>query len=465
MAAEKKPYTLVAGLGRSGMSIARFLNARGFHVVATDKDPLKRERGKGLEKEGIDTEIGFHRFETFENAEKIITSPGIPLDMEYFQRAREKGVPVTGELDLFSRYIKPPVIAVTGTNGKTTVTTMISQMLKASGLSVFTCGNIGIPMVDYFSEKKGTDWIVAEISSFQLDTAEFFRPDIAVLLNISEDHLNRYENFKAYQASKWRIFKNQTKNQIAVLNHTLIPELWEKNQIKSDIQCFCPESEKKLFKEGQKKCTVQTSQTNALIEKNKIIITGSDPEIIDISQTRLAGWHNRENLAAAVLAVRAAKGSVSKIETWIERFKGLSHRLEYAGMINNAACYNDSKATNCDAVIRALESFDQDIILIMGGQEKNTDFSCLGPLVKTRVKKLIAMGDSKSKIHDVLADFTDFAFARSMGHAVETAAESAEKGTIILFSPGCASFDMYKDYAHRGEDFMDQVKQLEQRVA
>jgi len=471
MSMDNEKTTVVAGAGKSGISIARFLNSLGCRVVVTDSDPGKQEEGKRLEKEGIAAEIGFHRHETFENAARIVASPGIPLDMEYFTRARAKGIPVTGELDLFAGHIQTPVIAVSGTNGKTTVTTMISRMLEASGLEVFTCGNIGRPLVDYFLEKQRADVVVAEVSSFQLDTACHFKPDVAVLLNITEDHLDRYRDFTAYGDSKWSLFKNQTEHQTAILNCDLAldPRI---GSLGSTIRFFNLSSpgEEKWIKDNGELITAdgdnyQLSTLNsplafeksgAVVEPGRILIAGGG--VVDISGTRLVGRHNRENLAAAALAALAAGGSVKGIQECVDAFTGLAHRTEYVGTIDGTACYNDSKATNCDAVIRAVESFVGGIVLIMGGKEKNSDFSCLADLVKTRVKTIIALGEAKENIKKALGRFTGVSFAGSMAEAVEMAAARAEKEDIILLSPGCASFDMYNSYAHRGDDFAKQVK-------
>ncbi|MEA1967183.1 MAG: UDP-N-acetylmuramoyl-L-alanine--D-glutamate ligase [Thermodesulfobacteriota bacterium] len=462
-------YIVVAGMGKSGLSIARFLKACGHNVVVTDIDPLKKEIGRELEKEGIKTEIGFHKHETFENAEKIVTSPGIPLDIDCFQRARKNGVSVTGELDLFFEYIKIPVIAVTGTNGKTTVTTMITGMLKASGVKVFTGGNIGTPLVDYFLKKEKADVIVAEVSSFQLDTADFFKPDVALLLNITQDHLDRYHGFNEYQASKWSIFKNQTSKDTAIINSDLDMNETRINQIKSETLFFNLKTDKTLSQvPGDSVVDVKSStriKKGAVIEKDRIVIKESD-QVIDISGIRLKGMHNKENIAAASLAVLALGGNVKGIESFLAKFTGLAHRIEYAGTINNIEYYNDSKATNSDAVIRALESFGNSIslILIMGGKEKNSDFTCLKQVVKKRVKKIIALGEAKEKIHDALGGICDFSYADSMEQVVDFASKSAVMGDTVLLSPACASFDMYKSYSHRGDDFVKYVKKVEKRL-
>ena len=452
---QKDKYILVVGLGKSGFSIAEFLNTKGFNVLVTDIDLSKKEKAEQLEKQGIKTEIGFHRFETFENAEKIVTSPGIPLNLKYFKRALEKNVPIIGELDLAAQYIKQPIIAITGTNGKTSVTCIITEMLKASGFKVFTGGNIGIPLVEYFNEKEKKDIIVAEVSSFQLDTAFQFAPYIALLLNITSDHLDRYTDFKAYTDSKWSIFKNQTHKDTAIINDDIY--MWKKEI--SKLKSKCVFFSKKIKKNGFKGCIIESDKIT-IYDK---ISNQNKEQILDISNLHLKGMHNKENIAASCLAVLAIGGSIKGIKKGLKNFSGLSHRIEYIETINGVEYYNDSKATNPDAVLRALESFKKNIILIMGGKEKNTDFSYLKDIVKKRVKKIIAIGEAKQKIAKSLSSVCEIFFADSMKHAVVKASQLGIKKDIVLLSPACASFDMYENYAQRGHDFVKHVKTLKRK--
>ncbi|MCP3901033.1 MAG: UDP-N-acetylmuramoyl-L-alanine--D-glutamate ligase, partial [Desulfobacteraceae bacterium] len=386
---------------------------------------------------GIKTEIGFHDSATFENAELIVVSPGVPLTIPELEKAREKGIPITGELDTVSELIDIPIVAVTGTNGKTTTTTLIGDMLKESGLNVFVCGNIGTPIVEYLTNKnkKNTkvDIIVAEISSFQLDTANKFQPDVALLLNIAEDHLDRYSNFDEYTKSKWSIFKNQTENQTAIINAKIENINSETPKIKSKIEYY---------------------NNNSL----QII----EDSIFEIAKTKLKGDHNKENIAAAALATLAAKGNLEGISKGLKNFTPLPHRVEFIQSINAVDFYNDSKGTNPDAVKRAVECFDNNILLIMGGQEKDTDFKCLKNTLKTKIKKLIVMGEAKEIIANTFSDVCDgIIHATSMEDAVKQAYQNSERGDTILLSPGCASFDMYENYSKRGFDFINQVKRLE----
>ncbi len=484
---KNKKYILVAGLGKSGVSIAKFLKGKGENIIATDIDSSRAVIAAELENQGIKTEIGFHKEKTFLSAEKIIVSPGIPLNNKYLAMAAQKGIPVTGEFDIAAEFIDIPVIAVTGTNGKTTVTTLISEMLTTSGLKVFTCGNIGTPLVEYFMVDEKADIIVAEVSSFQLDTAGKFSPDVAVLLNITEDHINRYKDFSAYSDSKWSIFKNQSQNDIAIINYSIkeaekhlkglksIPVFFGRENIVYEMERK-PLRPMDLLKNGCAKPDPlhggNPERKIAVIKPDKIIIDNLPVDnmsvnkisVIDISGAGLKGEHNRENMAAASLACLAVGGTIRGIEKTIKSFKGLAHRIQYAGTINQVDYIDDSKATNPDAVVKALECFKNNIILILGGRSKNTDFSYMGQAVKKRVKKIISMGESKTQIRNALADICEIVNADTMKQAVDTAYTAAQPGDTVLLSPACASFDMYESYAARGDDFILNVKLKKQKI-
>ncbi|SLM30690.1 UDP-N-acetylmuramoylalanine--D-glutamate ligase [Desulfamplus magnetovallimortis] len=441
---------VVAGLGKSGVAASKFLAQQGYDVTATDIDPARQDVAPLLESFGIKTEIGFHNLGTFESADLVVASPGIPLNSEPFQMARSKGIPIRGEMDIACELIKKPVVAITGTNGKTTVTTMVSKMLESSGKKVFTGGNIGTPLISCLEKDiRGkfdvpADVVVVEVSSFQLDTATNFAPDVAVLLNITEDHLNRYPGFKAYEESKWSIFKNQKKDGYAIINSTITDAEARISGIESLI-CLFNASANPLI-----------SNFNSITNLNIL-----NDFKIDMSASTLLGKHNRENMEAAIMASIFAGGTHEGIKKILADFKGLPHRTEYVETINGVNFYDDSKATNTDAVIRAIEAFESNIILIMGGEEKSTDFSVLKPFITPKVKQIVAMGQARSKLKDALYDAgANFNMALSMEDAVRVAFESASYGDTILLSPACASFDMYKSYAHRGEDFVQKVAGL-----
>ena len=476
---------VVVGLGKSGMAAAQFLKNQGYRVTVTDIDPAKNEIALALKAAGIHTEIGFHNRSTFEHADLIVKSPGIPMTGAHFEAAIERKIPIRGEMDLACEYIDVPIVAITGTNGKTTVTTLVGEMLKASGKKVFVGGNIGTPLISYVHEGQNADIVVLEVSSFQLDTAHNFSPDVAVLLNITEDHLNRYPDFDAYKSSKWSIFRNQRENGVAIINGALDKDSEQMRTIESQIHLFNTKDvdTKKIL-----------SRKNPSIHMKKLPFDMD--QLIKISKTGLMGKHNRENIEAAAMAALCAGGTIEGIKTAIIQFKALPHRTQYVATINGVTFYNDSKATNVDAVIRAIESIEIPIILIMGGEEKDTDFSPLIPWVQDKVKQVVLMGETKDKIKETLTRKSK-TVARSsssappnlkmttglsssvsenvdghhpamvmvdtMASAVAQAFDAASSGDTVLFSPACASFDMYNSYAHRGDDFMEKVKQLKQR--
>ncbi|MBF0413029.1 MAG: UDP-N-acetylmuramoyl-L-alanine--D-glutamate ligase [Desulfamplus sp.] len=496
-------YILVVGLGKSGISASKFFRRKGYEVVATDINPARKDAPQTLELEslGIKTEIGPHNIETFENAGLIVVSPGIPLDGDHFQKAIKKSIPIRGEMDIAAELIKEPIVAITGTNGKTTVTTLISEMLKCSGFKVFTGGNIGTPLIEYLNqtelyEIKGSDKpvisidklkingadksetvkslgslidnrcdvVVVEVSSFQLDTAQNFSPDVAVLLNITEDHMNRYPDFRAYEDSKWSIFSGQNEKCHAIIN--------------SRIQSINTNNSKVAINSHIDINDLQNSRLANI--RAKITLFNTDEELFTAQKqlSKLKGKHNQENIEASILAALCAGASMEGIESALKSFKGLPHRIEYVATINGIEFYNDSKGTNTDATARAIESFDKkgsfldnhdsfakksfasNIILIMGGQDKNMDFSVLKEWINGRIKLIVLMGETKDKIYKALAGSCDMIFADNMKHAVNLSFSHAKSGDTVLLSSACASFDMYGSYTERGDDFKRQVKSL-----
>ncbi len=445
----KTPYILIVGIGRSGMAMARFLKRQGHQVVITDIDATRAEQARKLEETGIITEIGFHDAASFDGAEMIIASPGVPLDMPHLARASQKGIPIRGELDVAAEHITAPLVAVTGTNGKTTVTTLIDLLLRCSYPQVFTGGNIGIPLIQYFEQPGPAGVGVVEVSSFQLDTARDFKPHVALLLNISPDHMDRYPDPEAYAASKWRIFAHQDENDVAILGSSLARFTGQTSQLKAKTFFICQGHE-------------VPPANGALIEKNRIIFYMDGQKIpgeLCIEKIPLKGRHNLENIAASAMAAICMGTLPADIEQTVYKFPGLPHRMEYVTTMDGVAYYNDSKATNPDAVIKAVSCFDK-LILIMGGKEKNTDFLTLQKSIKSRVKHLILLGDAAEKIEHTMAGLCDISLVDSMEAAVKMAQVLARKGDTVMLSPACASFDMYTSYGHRGDDFKYQVNQL-----
>jgi UDP-N-acetylmuramoylalanine--D-glutamate ligase len=456
---------LVVGLGRTGIATASFLKNRGARVTVTDLAP-EQELGEFVEKAqemGIRLELGLHRPETFNGSDLIVVSPGVPHDIGPIVGAQKNSIGVMGEIELASRYIGEPIIAVTGTNGKTTTTSLLGEMLTKSGLRAFVGGNIGRPLIGYVDQKNKAEVIVAEVSSFQLDTIDTFRPRIAILLNIANDHLDRYPDYEAYVRSKFRIFENQQAQDMAILNGSDPKIRSAAGQIAS----------RTLFVTGRR-----DGEEGADITDEKIQLhldmrpvrddnSGSHSNAVDTqftinrSELRLPGKHNAENAAAASLAALASGGNLKGVTSALNDFRGLAHRLEPIARIDDVGYFNDSKATNIDAVARALACFNESVILIMGGRNKGGHFHDLAESVGRHVKQVIALGEAKQDIVSSFSGVVPVITATTMADAVNKATRISVPGNVVLLSPACSSFDMYKDYAHRGVVFTEAVKKLE----
>ena len=441
-------YELIVGLGACGLSMARFLKSRGHCVAATDIDGTKTAEAAALNKLDIPVTIGRHDQQMFDKASVIIPSPGIPLNMPFIRSARNNGVPVKGELDIFAQYNTTPVIAITATNGKTTTTELTAAMLEASGISCFMGGNIGTPLMEYLMQDSPKDVVVAEISSFQLDLAQTFRPHTAALLNIAEDHLDRYPDFNAYVDSKWSVFKNMTARDTAVINSRIDNFSPRTNTICADILEFSSTAPvirgASVHKMG---INIQTPKTRDTLAADTL--------------AKLPGIHNRENVAAAALAALSCGATMTGIRQALNEFTLSDHRIAFVREVDGIRFYNDSKATNVDAVLRALESFESGVILILGGREKGLDFTPLAPEVKARAKAVIGMGEAAGHIMETFEGICPAYACQDMDCAVNKAVSVANKGNVVLLSPACASFDLYANYQERGKDFARIVTRLE----
>ncbi len=409
-------------------------------MAATDSDGTKTGEAAALEKLGIPVKIGSHDQKMFDKASVIIPSPGIPLSMPFLRSARNKGVPVKGELDIFAQYNTTPVIAITATNGKTTTTELTAAMLEASGISCFMGGNIGTPLMEYLMQERSRDVVVAEVSSFQLDLAHSFKPHTAALLNIAEDHLDRYPDFNAYIDSKWSIFKNMTAGDTAIINSRINDFSTRSKAIGAEILEF---SSTKTVARG-----ASVHQMGIDIQTQEISDTLSEEKL-----TRLPGIHNRENVAAAALAALSCGATMAGIRQALNEFTLSDHRIAFVREVDGIRFYNDSKATNVDAVLRALESFESEVILILGGREKGLDFTPLVPGIKSRAKAVIGMGEAAGHIMETFEGICPAYLCRDMACAVSKAVSVADKGDVVLLSPACASFDLYANYKERGKDF------------
>ena len=455
---------VVVGLGRTGLATAAFLHQQGARVLVSDTASEKElaDAGNTLRQMGIPMETGSHSADSFKNADLVVISPGVSHTIEPIVMAMDQGVEVIGEVELASRFIKEPIVAVTGTNGKTTTTELLGRMLKASGLKVFVGGNIGNPLIEYVAQRPAAQIVVAEISSFQLDTIATFKAAVSVLLNITADHLDRYPDFDAYAESKFNIFKNQQAEDVAILNGA-DPTIRSKAKGIISQRLFFPSpgpNEQGAVLNG-KRIILNVDKLKQIQLNNQNLESRIQNRVhLDISKMHLYGQHNFENAAAASLAALAAGATLEGIQTALNQFKGLAHRIEHVATINAVQYFNDSKATNVDGVARALECFSKPVLLIMGGRDKGSDFKALKEAVRKHVKTLIVMGEAAGSIRSALERYISTKEVASMEEAVSMAHQNAEDKDVVLLSPGCASFDWYGSYAERGEDFRAEVEKL-----
>ena len=441
---------LVVGLARTGIAAARFLHGRGALVRVTDmatEDRLAPEV-KALGAMGIALELGGHRVESFTSADLIVVSPGVPHTIPPLAAARAQGIPVIGEMELAGRFIREPIVAVTGTNGKTTVTELVGAMLAASGLRVFVGGNIGTPLIGHADSGASVEVVVAEVSSFQLDTITGFRPAVGVLLNITDDHLDRYPGFDAYAAAKMRLFENQRSRDIAILNGSDPAISGRSAGIRS----------RKLFFNRSDPAAAGAAVAGSALT---VRLPGRDPVTLSLAAFKLRGPHNAENAAAAALAALAAGAVPDGIQRVLTTFTPAPHRLETIASINGVEYVNDSKATNVDAVRRGLECFAGRVVLIMGGVDKGGDFGLLRDAVSSRGRALVLLGGARGRIRAALGGLVPTSDAATMRQAVQAAREMAVAGDVVLLAPGCASFDLYANYQERGDDFRREVLRLQ----
>jgi UDP-N-acetylmuramoylalanine--D-glutamate ligase len=446
---------VVVGLGKTGVALSRFLTGQGARVTVTDQAQEKDlvDAIDEIRPMGVNMQLGGHHEKAFETCDLVVISPGVPMTLPHLKYAQDRGVPVIGEIELASRFISEPMIAVTGTNGKTTTTTMIGHMLKHSGLSVFVGGNIGTPLISYLESPEKADVILIEISSFQLDTIKTFRPSIGAFLNVSRDHMDRYESFDHYLKSKLRIFENQTSEDAAIINAS-DPHLY------SACNDIC--SKKWFFGSVETPFDATGNYLQMDVNTKKATFFGVDGRrsLFDLTQMHLKGRHNLENASAAIMTSIAAGASHKIIQKVLNEFKGLPHRMETIRTLNGIQFVNDSKATNVDATIKAIESFTKPLILIMGGRDKEDDFSTLKNALENRVKLILLMGEAKHNILKQLQGASSIKLVDSMDKAVFTAFNRAKPGDVVLLAPACASFDMFDSYAHRGDVFRKAVLRL-----
>ena len=443
----KNKKILVVGLAKTGVACARFLASKGARVTVTDMRSETALAGQLTELAGCDIiwELGRHDEATFHASDLIVVSPGVPMDLPQLGAAQHAGREIISEVELAARFIEAPLAAITGTNGKTTTTSILGAIFKHNGYHTFVGGNIGTPLIALAESHQMWDQVVAEISSFQLEWITSFRPTVAALLNLSEDHLDRYADYQAYINAKLRIFENQTEDDFAVVNRD-DPLVWEHAQ-KLTASLF-PFSRKIELEEG-------------IFYRDGIITYrhNGHEECFPTAAIRLQGVHNLENImAAAACALLLGCRPDETFET-ILCFEALHHRMEFVREVNGVSYYEDSKATNVGSVEKALESF-ANITLIAGGKDKGGSYGPLAPLIQERVRHLILIGEAAERMERELGKLTETHRAASMEDAVQRAAQVTLPGGIVLMSPACSSFDMFKDYEERAQCFIAAVMAL-----
>ncbi|MGB8580493.1 MAG: UDP-N-acetylmuramoyl-L-alanine--D-glutamate ligase [Candidatus Sulfotelmatobacter sp.] len=449
----KDKRVLVVGLGKSGVASALFLKAHGARVTVSDTksgDDLRNEIPALLD-HGITVETGGHGERTFRGQDLIVVSPGVPVDAPPLVQARSLGEIVIGEIELAAQFLPGTIVAVTGSNGKTTTTTLTGEILAAGGLPTLVGGNIGTPAISLAERAKPETVIVLEVSSFQLETIQTFRPKVAVVLNVTPDHLDRHRTLEVYVNAKARIFENQGSEDFAVLNADDPTCVAMAGRTQAQVFWF---SRQKEVKQG------------AWVREGAIVFRdGLGPEeavqreIMLASEIPLKGAHNLENVLAAVCAGMLMGCAPEKIRQAVRDFKAVEHRLEFVATIRGVDYYNDSKATNVDATIKALESFPANIHLILGGKDKGSDYSVLNDLLRQRVKRVYTIGAAAAKIESQIKN-VEVVRAETLENALRKANAVAEPGDVVLLAPACASFDQFKNYEQRGQIFKEIVQGL-----
>jgi UDP-N-acetylmuramoylalanine--D-glutamate ligase len=460
MSKYKGKRVLIVGFGITGAAVARYLCSQGAKVIVTDLRQ-KTELADALavcEGLPIEYEFGKHNSKDFTTAELIVVSPGVPLNIKPLEEAKAAGVPITNEVELAASQFKEPLIGVTGTNGKTTTTILIGEMLKADRRVPYVGGNVGTPLLNYFTDHKQADVIVAELSSFQLELTQRLIPAVAVFTNMEEDHLDRYGTMEAYIAAKKRLLQACDKNSFLVLNFDCPIVSTFAQESPGKTLWFTKKNPMKVggeFAERFVGCYFNAA-TKQIVDR-----THAKEEVYDVSQYRLMGEHNRENLMAAICAARSLGVSPQAVQSVILSFKGVAHRLEFIRRKDGVYFFNDSKGTNVMSVKRSLSAFQSSpVILIAGGKDKNSEFGPLADLVAKKVKILILVGEAKEKINRALGDYAETFLVGTFEEAVLLAYQKSRSGDVVLLSPGCASFDMFRNFEERGDYFKKLVNQL-----
>jgi UDP-N-acetylmuramoylalanine--D-glutamate ligase len=444
----KGKKVLVVGLGKSGLAAALFLRRRGALVAVSDvrsAEALAKDIPALLD-EGIMVEAGGHGLLTFRRQDLIVVSPGVPLNTPELAQVRSFGLPVIGELELAARFIKGRTLAITGSNGKTTTTALLGEILKEAGIPTLVGGNIGVPVVGLIDQSTDETWSVLEVSSFQLESTIQFHPSIAVILNITPDHLDRHGSFENYARAKERIFAAQDADDFVVLNADNMRAAEAATRSDAKVYWFSVE---------------HSVPQGAWLEAGHLVYRPAPDvpaeDVMLLSGIPLKGTHNVENVLAALCAARLAGAPAEAIRKAIESFQAVEHRLEFVARVNGVEFYNDSKATNVDATAKAVASFDSGIHLILGGKDKGSDYLQLAALLRARVRAVYTIGSAAAKIESQLRGVVTILSCQTLDNAVSAAASAARPGEVVLLAPACSSYDQFEDYEHRGRVFKQLV--------
>jgi UDP-N-acetylmuramoylalanine--D-glutamate ligase len=446
----KGKKVLVVGLGKSGLAAALFLRRHGAQVTVSDvrsAESLAKDIPALLE-EGIMVEAGGHGLLTFRRQDLIVVSPGVPLETPELMQARNFGRPVIGELELAARFLQGRTLAITGSNGKTTTTSLVGEILEAAGFPTLVGGNIGVPVIALIDEATPDTWSVLEVSSFQLESTEQFHPHIAVILNITPDHLDRHGTFENYARAKERIFAAQTTGDFVVLNADNARAVAAAPRAPSRVYWFSLD---------------RTVPQGAFVDAGQIVFRSAKDAlaevILPLHSIPLKGEHNVENVLAAVCAARLAGAPIEAIRRAVEKFKAVEHRLEFVSTINGVEFFNDSKATNVDATAKAIAAFSTPIHLILGGKDKNSDYTQLTQLLREHVRAVYTIGSAAAKIESQLRGAVSIHSCETLDKAVTAAATAARPTEVVLLAPACSSFDQFESYEHRGRVFKELVNE------
>lgn len=453
----KDKRILVVGLGKTGVSLAHFLVEHGAQVTITDHKS-KPELAAQLELMGdlpIKFDLGGHQPKTFLQQDLVILSPGVPSTLKIFEYARSQGIKITGEFEFSSQFVKEPMIAVTGTNGKTTTAKLIQAMMTESGITAWLGGSLGVPLVDYLRQKDKAQVVIAEVSSYMLETCETFNPTNILFMNLAENHLDRYRSMEDYVNAKRRVFRNVNIGTTSILNadDNAVVELARDPAVQRG----------KIFYFSRKQALEpQIMNIGGAVNMGSQIVvrTGPEKEYYNIQNLKLRGKHSIENMMAAILAAREHGATHEAVQRVIDSFRGLAHRLEYVRKVGGVLFFNDSKATNVHAVLRALDSFDENVILIAGGKETNLSFEALRNMIRRKVKTLILVGEAKERINRDLGDYCETFLIGTFEEAVLIAYQKSRIGDTVLLSPGCPSFDMFDSFEERGDYFKEIVRKF-----